>query len=505
MNNSKIPKPNILIIMTDQQRWDSLGCYGFQGIDTPNLDRLAKEGALFTNCYVNNPICTPSRACMWTGKRISSHGVCQLHDILPEEEILLPEYLRQNGYQTALFGKLHVSGRIYEEAQRHPHDGFDVYEWCLEASISLDSPLNGYASWLKNKNFDFFQELKNKGRKLLHIPREYHFTHWAAERTRQFIRHERDKKKPFFCLMSVFDPHNPYEDYPKEYGERVHMDRLPPVISIKEESGEPSSASIMAIQKERQYSYFGNAKDISKDDLKKIRKGYFASIALLDDEVGEVLNTLDQEGLADSTLVIFVSDHGDMLGDHDLYVKGIPLYDPVVKVPFIMRWPGRIPEGISIDSLVQPSDLFATCLGAAGIEIPKEKRDTKDLLPLAEGNVDLVRNIAVCEYRNSGINVKGTYWDPPIYSTMIRDEQYKLILYHPIKSVSKETQIQLFDMLKDPKELHNLANDDRYSSIKDKMLILLINWLLDNELKLRKHGGAAVPSLSKRLVNLFQK
>jgi len=442
---------------------------------------------------------------MLTGKRISSHGVCQLYDILPEQEVLLPEYLRQGGYQTALFGKLHVSGRIYEEVQRHPHDGFDMYEWCLEASISLDSPLNGYVSWLKNKNYEFFQELKSKGRQLLHIPREYHFTHWAGERTREFILHERDKAKPFFCMMSVFDPHNPYEDYPIEYGERVHMDRIPPVVSMKEESGIPSSDSIAAIQIERQNSYFGNAKDISIDDLKKIRKGYYASLALLDDEVGEVLNTLDQEGIADSTLVVFISDHGDMIGDHELYVKGIPLYDPVVKVPFIMRWPGRIPQGRTVDALVQPSDLFATCLNAVGIEPPKGERDTKDLLPLASGEVDSVRDIAVCEYRNTGINLSGTYWDPPMHATMVRYKWYKLVLYHPIEGISNETQMQLFDMQKDPKELRNLAHDDRYESIKGKMLVLLADWFLEGELMLRKRGGTAVPSPGQRLVNIFKK
>jgi arylsulfatase len=505
MSTSKIDNPNILIIMTDQQRWDSLGCYGFQGVDTPNLDRLAREGALFTNCYVNNPICTPSRASMWTGKRISSHGVCQLHDILPEQEVLLPERLREGGYQTALFGKLHVSGRIYEEAQRHPHDGFDVYEWCMEASISLDSPLNGYASWLKNKNYDFFQELKNKGRKLLHIPREYHFTHWAAERTREFIRHERVKEKPFFCLMSVFDPHNPYEDYPKEYGERVHMDRLPPVISMKEESGEPSGASIAAIQRERQHSYFGNAENFSTDDVEKIRKGYYASLSLLDDEVGEVLKALDEEDITDSTLVIFISDHGDMIGDHDLYVKGIPLYDPVVKVPFIMHWSERIPKGKTIDALVQPSDLFATCLSAAEIEPPKGERDTEDLLPLAAGKIDFVRDIAVCEYRNTGINHTGTYWDPPMHATMVRYERYKFVLYHPIEGISDETQMQLFDMQEDPKELRNLAYDDRYVVIREKIFVLLNNWFLEYELRLRKKGGSAVPSPGQRLVNIFKK
>ena len=123
---------NILLIMTDQQRWDSLGCYGTPGVHTPNLDRLAASGRRYDRCYVNGTICTPSRASLWTGKHLPGHGVFALHDCLPEDEILFPERLRDAGYATALFGKLHVSGHVREVERRHPHDGFDVYEWASD-------------------------------------------------------------------------------------------------------------------------------------------------------------------------------------------------------------------------------------------------------------------------------------------------------------------------------------------------------------------------------------
>ena len=160
-------QPNILLIITDQQRFDSLGCYGFEAAHTPNLDRLANQGLLFEHCYVNNPICTPSRASLMTGQHLPGHGVYQLYDNLSDDQVLFTEYLQQLGYHTALFGKLHVCSRYTEVYQRHPRDGFDVYEWCLEHNIDLDSPLNGYARWLQSVDLVFYQQLCCQGRKLL--------------------------------------------------------------------------------------------------------------------------------------------------------------------------------------------------------------------------------------------------------------------------------------------------------------------------------------------------
>jgi len=135
-------KPNILLIMTDQQRYDSLGCYGFKGIATPNLDRLASEGVLFENCYVNNPICTPSRASIFTGKHLPGHGVYRLNDMLPKDEVVFTKRLQDVGYQTALIGKLHISAAMFELENRNENDGFDIYDWCHEPAIFLDGKCN---------------------------------------------------------------------------------------------------------------------------------------------------------------------------------------------------------------------------------------------------------------------------------------------------------------------------------------------------------------------------
>ena len=143
-------RPDILVIMTDQLRRDALGAYGCDWIPTPNLDRLAAEGVTFESATCDNPICTPSRASILTGKTVPAHGVRRVHDVLPEEEVLFTERLRREaGYRTALVGKLHVSGRVAEERVRHPNDGFEVYDWCLDPTVGLESRFNAYAEWLQ--------------------------------------------------------------------------------------------------------------------------------------------------------------------------------------------------------------------------------------------------------------------------------------------------------------------------------------------------------------------
>lgn len=491
-------KPNILLIMTDQQRYDSLGCYGFEAAHTPNLDQVAEEGVIFDNNYVTNPICTPNRSSMLTGKPLPGHGLYQLYDNLPEDEVLFTRRLQEIGYETALFGKLHIASRLKEEKERHPNDGFDIYEWCLEPSISLDSPLNGYAKWLKDKDPDFYRELKEKGRNLHHIPQEFHGTHWAAERSVDYIQNW-DGEKPFFLKMSVFDPHNPYDDYPLEMEEVIDQEKIPDPLTAEGEMDNPPEP----IRREHEHSYLGSFKDFTLEEIREMRIGYHASLAFLDQEVGKVLNALQEAGIAENTLVIFTSDHGDMLGDHQLMVKGCFFYDPCTKVPLIMHWPNKINEGMRIPSLVQSTDIAATVLSAAGFSSEELKTimpESHDLLPLIQGEQDKIREYAVCIYRNSGIDDRGDYFDPPMHATMIRDQRYKLNIYHSLNS-SEDIEGELYDMAEDPNELTNLWNDSGYDSIKKELMEKLIDWNVRQELRLGSRGGDYFPDASKKLVN----
>ena len=329
-------RPDILVIMTDQLRRDALGAYGCDWIPTPNLDRLAAQGVAFDNATCDNPICTPSRASILTGKTVPAHGVRRVHDVLPDDEVLFPERLRREaGYRTALVGKLHVSGRVAEERVRHPNDGFDTYDWCLDPSGGHDSRFNGYVRWLRGRDPAFLEALRRHRRGLRHRPAAVHVSTWTAERTLEVLAE--DDGRPVFCLMSLFDPHDPYDDFPPEASALVDPARIPPPLA-----GRPGPA---CVARERAGSYLGRFEDFSEGDIREIRLGYAASMTFADCQIGRVLDALDAAGRAASTLVIFLSDHGDQLGDHGLMVKGAPLYEPTVGIPLILRWPGRIAAG----------------------------------------------------------------------------------------------------------------------------------------------------------------
>ncbi|MDF1566562.1 MAG: sulfatase-like hydrolase/transferase [Spirochaetaceae bacterium] len=491
-------RPNILMIMTDQQRWDSLSVTGAQGYETPNLDRLAAEGVLFDTCYCDNPICTPSRASLFTGKALPGHGVYRLHDLLPEDQTPFPYLLREAGYSTALFGKWHLSGRIEEETRRHPRDGFDIYEWCMEAAVSLDSPLNGYGRWLKNKAPDFYARLQTKGRDIGVMPQEYSFTRWAAERTMSFLDSQGRNESPWFCLMSVFDPHNPYDDAPPGFRERVGS----PAVPI----ADPGllDTNIPGIRAELEHSYLGASANLTDQDVEDMRRGYAASLVLLDDEVGRVLSVLEESGQADQTLVIFTSDHGDMLGDHGLYVKGAFFYEPSVRVPLILRWPGFLDPGKRIDAPVQLRDLAMTVMNAAGGAdslTDEEDVDSRDLAALAQGR-QASRERVTCLYRNTGINDRGEYWDPPIHATMIRRGDWKLNWYHRRQGDSASLpSIQLFNLADDPNELCNLADDAAAAGIRRKLTEELLDEIARAEMNLGSRGGDARPLESQKINN----
>ena len=487
-------KPNILLIMTDQQRGDALGCYGADWIPTPNLDRLASEGTRFTNCTVNNPICTPSRASIFTGKELPGHGVYRLHDVLPDDQVLFVDRLRlEADYRTGLFGKLHVSGRAEEEERRHPHDGFEDYELCIEACVSMESRFNGYISWLRERDPAFLADLRDRQRQVKHHPEEVHFTRWAGERTSDFIRRKAARKERFFATMSLFDPHNPYEDYPRSMAERIDPSLIPDPIR--------RNALPLCAQRERDGSYLG--RDITPAQIRNMRFGYAASIAFADQEIGKVLQVLEECDIVEDTLVIFMSDHGDSLGDHGMMVKGVALYDPVIKVPMILRWPGKVPAGGVSDELVQGHDLAQTCLSAAGIAPRPEDgvgfASSRDMVAVACGE-DPGRRTAFSAYRNSGINKDNTYWDPPMHTTAAVRKTAKLIAY----TSGDEVEYEFFDLVADPTETTNRFDDpSAVETIRD-MFVDLSGWLQREGALAGSRGGSNVPSSDSFMNNSLE-
>lgn len=485
-------RPNILLLMTDQQRWDSLGVYGAPEACTPNLDRLAREGARFDRAYCNNPICTPSRSSLLTGGELPDHGVMHLEDILDDDQVLVSERIQSLGYRTALFGKLHVSAHRKEACERHPHDGFDIYEWCHEPAIHVDSPFNGYGRWLAGRDPVFRQELLEKGRKIGHFPSENHATRWTAEAVNAFLR-EQNEAKPFFCFASVFDPHDPYDDYPLEYGERIPNEHIRPALKDRQ------SQAMMprGIQTERAMSYLGSAPE-DPTAIRELRRGYHASVAMIDEQFGRILDCLEETGLAENTLVIFTSDHGDMLGDHSLMGKGAFFYEPCVRVPLLMRWPNRIEQGTVRCEPIQLNDLAATFCEAAGMDdamIRAVMPQARSLLPLVTGTTDQApRESVICAYRHTGYgrgSLGSTYI--PVSATMIREGDFKLCLYHDESGNDLAAEGQLFDLANDPDELNNLWGCPRYASAQQRLSAKIINWINTREGGLTRFTSDEIP------------
>jgi arylsulfatase len=471
--------PNVLFLCTDQQRYDALGCYGNRDIRTPAIDALAADGVLFERCYVQNPVCAPSRASLVTGRYVHAHGLWANGVAIPAHEQLFPQALADGGYDCGLAGKMHLAACFDGRTEPRHDDGFRVFRWAHDPSHG--SPENAYHRWLEAARPDLYAAAMERGpgrsgHAAAHIdrmPTQYHYSHWVGEETIDFLRQGRDAGKPFFFMANFFDPHHPFTA-PEEYLARYDPAALPPPI------GGPADLADKPpiLQEASRESYAGHARGFaghSDEEIRQVRAAYYAMVSLIDDEVGRILATLDDLGLRDDTLVIFTSDHGEMLGDHGLLLKGPMLFEGAVRVPLILRWPGRLPAGERRSELVQWLDLCPTVLEAAGVPaLPRSQG--RSLLPLARGEGGWTRDWALCEYRNSGHP-----YDPPVFMTMLRHDRYKLIVHHGPPAAERPRTGELYDLIIDPQELRNLWDAPSHRQTRTELQELLLDVLVATE------------------------
>lgn len=471
-------RPNILFICTDQQRYDSLGCYGNHHIETPTIDALADEGVLFEQCYVQNPVCAPSRASLATGQYPHNHGLWANGVALPNHHRLFSRELADHGYTCGMIGKMHLAACFDGRTEARLDDGYTYYRWAHDPSHG--SPENDYHRWLEKRHPHLYERARANAKRVRHqaagfdtIPTEGHYSRWASERAIEFLEQERTENEPFFLWVNFFDPHHPFSA-PQEYLDRYDPDSLPDPIGT---DGELDSKP--PIQREASNaSYAGFARgfaDHSPDEIKAIIAAYYAMVSLIDDETKRILDRLDALGLTEDTLVIFTSDHGEMLGDHRLLLKGPMLYEPAVRVPLIMRWPGHLPSGERRGEIVQWIDLTSTFLDAAGVD-PMPTAQGTSLLPLARDEVTETRGWALCEYRNSG-----HAYDPPVHATMLRTGNHKLVVQHGAPATTRPRTGELYDLAADPRELTNLWDDAGSSDIRIELERMLLDVLVATE------------------------
>ena len=479
-------RPNILFLCTDQQRGDSLHCTGASWAVTPNLDKLAREGALFNNCYVQNPVCSPSRASLFTGKYVANHGLHANGVPLPSRHKMFTRTLADAGYDCGMIGKQHLSPCDSWQTEPRHDDGYRVFQWAHGPNHRALE--NDYHGWLRKTHPVIYAEIfpdtganestaySNKastGTPIDHVKKEAHYSHWVAECAVDFIKHPRNDHQPFFLVANFFDPHHSF-GAPQEFRDLIDSDAIPaPNTRDDELRNKPKEQTFYS-----EKSYAGVApgfQDYTEEQIREIRAQYWAMIALVDYEVGRILQALEVAGLADDTLVIFTSDHGEMLGNHQQLLKGPQLYDDLTHVPLIARWPGEITPEQTIDQLVQWVDLPATFLEAAACA-PGQGVQGDSLLPLMRTQTREWRDWALSEYRDSGFTT-----DPKIMTTMLRHEQWKFIIWHGSPATEGQRNGELYDLSADPHELHNLFHTAEYASVRLRLKRKLLDVMAETE------------------------
>jgi arylsulfatase A-like enzyme len=444
-------RPNIIFIMSDDHAAHAIGAYGSHVNRTPNLDRLARDGALLTSVFATNSICTPSRATILTGQYSHINGVTMFNRF-DSSRMTVARLLQQGGYYTGMIGKWHLGS---------DPAGFDHWEI-----------LPGQGVYFNPLFYTATSEKTYSGR---------YVTDVITELALDFLRH-RPRNKPFFLMMHHKAPHRPWEptdphathfagqripepvtfwdsyatrtDALHENQQRVAADltnrdlklKPPPELSPEQLAGwratKPDSVTI--VRNGKNVTLTGEA--LVRWKYQRYMQDYLATVQSVDDSVGRVLAYLDKSGLARDTIVIYTSDQGFFLGDHGLFDKRF-MYEESIRMPFLVRWPAVIKPRTRIDAMALNVDFAPTFLDAAGLAIPPEMQG-RSLLPILRGRTPSDwRNAMYYRY----------YHDPGDHNTRahygIRTRTHKLIYFW------KKDQWELFDLVNDPYELHNIYGE----------------------------------------------
>lgn len=491
-------QPNILIFCTDEQRGDHLGCMGHPDLKTPNIDRIAAEGTLFRSCYSSSPICMPARATMFTGQTNRVTGVVDNGIDLRQDIPTMPGMLADAGYRTHCVGKLHLQNwggamaegetpesnperRIYWDwpgrregtLYKHFPDNYYGLQTIDLANGHVNYIYGDYVTWLEEKSPGAYAGYKcnNADPHPLAIESELHYNTWIADRSIGFIRdhvgpdtrHPTPDTSPFFLWCSFPDPHEPFAAV-KEWSE--FYDDVE--IKLPQNTLELSPDS-----RSRTMTEAGLGTDVIEPELvkKSIRQTY-GMISHLDEQVGRVLDCLDELGIADDTVVMFISDHGDQLGEHGLFFKSVYPYEAHMHIPFVVKAPGG-PRGKVVDDVVSMLDLVPTTLSLAGVA-PVEELPGEILTPVVAGDALPVRKNALVE-----VDRLGRHGAVLPMRTMVTND-HKLVYYPG----SGETM--LFDRKNDPLELQNIADAPECQPVVSDLLKRLLSELARTEMPARR-------------------
>ena len=446
-------RPNILWICTDQQRFDTIAGLGNSHIRTPNIDRLMTRGVTFTHCCAQSPVCTPSRASFLTGRYPRTTGARRNGQAIPADEVLVTRMLADQGYDCGLSGKLHLSP-CQRRVERRIDDGYRVFHWSHDPRPMWKE--NAYIQWLEGQGHTWKELYKPEGREAFAgIPDKLHQTRWCADRAIDFMRE--DRKSPWLMSVNIFAPHHPF-DPPGEYLERYDPDKLPDPDYVP---GELDNKPVFQ-RVDHDGAYGGDLLGFSKmtpRQRREVTAAYYAMIEHVDDNVGRMLKALDDTGQRENTIVIFTSDHGELLGDHGMYLKGPHMYDCSIRVPLIISWPAAFKAGLKSDALVELVDIVPTLLTSAGLPIP-DRVQGKSLFDICTGVADARthRDYTFTEYY-VGQPFHRKLAETPLLTT-IRTREAKITCYAGVEPG------ELYDLKSDPGEHVNLWDSPKHRDMK---------------------------------------
>ncbi len=424
----KAKRPNILMITTDQQRFDTISAAGFSFMKTPNLDRLCKEGCLYTHAYSPNPVCIPARHNLLTGLPCKYHGFDDNYFSetrnIPYQLPTFAQLLSDAEYDTVAIGKMH-----FQPYRRH--NGF--HRLFLMDEIARFREDDDYALYLQKEGYGNIQSMHGVRHMLYMLPQrsllpiEHHGSTWVANKTIEILE-ENHGKRPFMIWTGFIEPHPPF-DVPAEWADLYKNQELPEPIK--------SVTPLSTIAEENKHI----ADYPTEDYLKRARELYFASISFVDHQIGRILDKLEEIGELDNTMILFTSDHGEMMGDLGTFQKFLP-YEFSSHIPMIIRYPDKVKAGSKDHRFVDLNDILPTMLDVADVEYPKQALELPGESIFAK-NPKKNRDIQYVEH------CKGNRrW------VSLCSKNYKYNYYYG------GGHEELFDMINDPYETTNLLQID---------------------------------------------
>jgi arylsulfatase A-like enzyme len=480
-------RPNMLVVMVDQQKATAIRMYSEIGIPTPSLERLAAGGVRFDQCYTPHPLCVPARVSFWTGRYPHQHGARTNEILMPPGERHLADMLKEEGYCLALFGKNHCfpaaeEARVFDDRYVFSHQGPEPEQCENDREREV-------VRWIRSPERVPGQRV-GPARINPHAAEDCPTAILQRRVTRFLDQRGPDDDRPFCAWVSIPDPHGPLQ-VPEPYAS-MH----PPESIVLPPWGDDDLDRKM--ERARVFARMFDYAGLTEDVIRQRVSIYFGMVSFIDDAVGAMLEALARRGLAENTIVVFTSDHGDYAGEHRLTDKSSTFVDAMTRVPLIVSWPGHVPVGTVDRNPVSLLDVMPTCLGLAGIARPAGI----DGRMLPGTGDDPPRDAAFSEYGAGGprlVLAHAHRWSddgwrretPAIpllrwreaegRPKMVRMGRYKYV-YDPMDPVD-----ELYDLDADPWELRNLAADPGHAEARRRLRERLLDWSIATE------GGQPVP------------